>query len=73
MGYLNILGRLVTGVFSSRMSVALYDLLTQSGRPSVGSLTVEVKGCWNFQLHIAMQSQLVDRYLASTGETARRP
>lgn len=38
------------------------------GRRSVASLTIEVKGCWNKDLNTAMRSQLVDRYLASTGE-----
>lgn len=39
------------------------------GSRRVASLTIEVKGCWNPDLHTAMKSQLLDRYLASTGET----
>lgn len=35
----------------------------------IASLTIEVKGCWNKDLYVAMQSQLLDRYLAATGET----
>lgn len=38
------------------------------GRRQVASLTIEVKGCWHKELRSAMQTQLVDRYLASTGE-----
>ncbi|KQM97992.1 hypothetical protein ASE78_06890 [Sphingomonas sp. Leaf25] len=40
---------------------------SEGGRRPIANLTVEVKGCWNDDLHTAMQSQLVDRYLASTG------
>jgi hypothetical protein len=42
---------------------------TPGGRRSVASLTIEVKGCWNADLYTAMETQLVDRYLASTGES----
>lgn len=37
---------------------------TASGNPDAIQLIIETKGCWNPELDTAMQSQLVERYLA---------
>ena len=38
------------------------------GRCRIAGLTIEVKGCWNSDLHTAMEAQLLDRYLTTTEE-----
>ncbi|MGU3451925.1 NACHT domain-containing protein [Methylobacterium sp. 391_Methyba4] len=38
------------------------------GRSRVASLTIEIKGCWNPDLHTSMKEQLRDRYMATTDE-----
>lgn len=37
------------------------------GAPEVYSLIIETKGCWHGEVHTAMKSQLVDRYLKENG------